>query len=48
MQTQPNRHHQNKRNDPLLRVIRIRWQNALNTITIILMQVSVPTEDGSQ
>jgi hypothetical protein len=37
-----------KENDPLLRIIWTRWQNALNTITNILTQVSVPAEDGSQ
>jgi hypothetical protein len=37
-----------KENDPLLQIVRIRWQNALNTVTNILTQVSVPIEDGSQ
>jgi hypothetical protein len=27
--TRPNRPHQKKRNDPLLRIVRIRWHNAL-------------------
>jgi hypothetical protein len=31
-----------------MRIIRIRWQNALNTITNILTQVSVPVENESQ
>jgi hypothetical protein len=29
--TCPNRPHQNKDNSPLLRIVRTRWQNALNT-----------------
>jgi hypothetical protein len=33
-----------KRNDPLLRIVRIRWYNALNTVTNDLMHVSVPIE----
>jgi hypothetical protein len=48
MQTRPSHPHKNKRNDPLLRNIWKRWQNALNTITNILEQVSVPVENGSQ
>jgi hypothetical protein len=45
MQHQPNHPHQNKTNYLLLRII---WQNALNTVTNILAQVSVAAEDGSQ
>jgi hypothetical protein len=37
-----------KENDLLLRIVRIRWQNTLNTVTNILREVSVPTKDGSQ
>jgi hypothetical protein len=48
MQTRSNRPHKTKENDPLLRILQIRWQNALNTITNILTHVSVPGEDGSQ
>jgi hypothetical protein len=36
-----------KENDPLLQIVRIRWQNAPNTATNILMHVIVPTEDIS-
>jgi hypothetical protein len=36
-----------KENDPLLWIVRIRWQNILNIITNVLTQVSVPTEDES-
>jgi hypothetical protein len=36
-----------KRNDLLLQIIRIRWQNALNTVSNDLTQDSVPAEDGS-
>jgi hypothetical protein len=48
MQTQPNHPHQNKRNDPLLQIIRTQWQNALNTITNVLAQISIPAENRSQ
>jgi hypothetical protein len=48
MQTRPSRPHQNKRNDPLLRIILIRWQNVLNIVNNVLMQISVPAEDESQ
>jgi hypothetical protein len=34
-----------KENDPVLRIVRIWWQNALNTITNDLMQVSIPAEE---
>jgi hypothetical protein len=48
MQTRPNHPHQNKRNDPLLRTIRTRRQNTLNTIANVLVQVSVLAENGSE
>jgi hypothetical protein len=48
MQTQPNRPQQNKRNDLLLWIVRIRWQNTLNTVSNILTQVRVPAKDESQ
>jgi hypothetical protein len=48
MQTRPSRPHQNKRNDPLLRIVLIWWQNVLNIINNVLMQISVPAEDESQ
>jgi uncharacterized membrane protein len=37
-----------KEDNPLLRIIQIQWQNALNTVTNILMQVNIPAKDGSQ
>jgi hypothetical protein len=33
-----------KRNGPLLRIVRIRWPNALNTITVDLTHVGVSAE----
>jgi hypothetical protein len=48
MKARPSRPHQNKRNDLLLRIVQIQWQNALNIVTNVLTQVSVPTDDGSQ
>jgi hypothetical protein len=49
MQPRPNRPHQNKRNDPLLRIVQTRWwQKARNIVANVLAQVSVPTENGSQ
>jgi hypothetical protein len=36
-----------KEDDLLLRIIRMRWPNALNIVSHVLMQVSVPAEDGS-
>jgi hypothetical protein len=45
MHTQPNRPHQNKRNDQLLQIVWIRWQNTLNTRFYHSNGVSVPTED---
>jgi hypothetical protein len=37
-----------KENDLLLRIVRIQWQTALNTVTNDLARVSVPAEGGSQ
>jgi hypothetical protein len=48
MHTQLNRPHRNKRNDPLLQIIRIRWCNTLTNVSNDLTYFSVPTEDGSQ
>jgi hypothetical protein len=36
-----------KENDLLLRIVRIQWQNAHNTVTNDLARVSVPAEGGS-
>jgi hypothetical protein len=44
--TRPNCPQQKKRNDLLLRIVRVRWHNALNIIANELTHVSVPTEDG--
>jgi hypothetical protein len=37
-----------KENDLLLRIVRIWCQKALNIVSNVLTQVSIPTEDGSQ
>jgi hypothetical protein len=35
-----------KRNDPLPQIIWVRWQKISTNISIILMKVSVPIENG--
>jgi hypothetical protein len=45
--TRPNRPHQNKRNDLLLRIEHMRWQNRSQHVSIDLAKVSVPIEDGT-
>jgi hypothetical protein len=44
--TRPSRPNKKKRNDPLLRIIWVRWHNAPSIVANELTHVSVPTKDG--